>query len=86
METGKAECSGALADINRYLLNTEFADISRDQYGLEETAFLKVCDSVYAANMALMEKAALPADFKKKEELRLKYMSYMTLPMYPDYM
>ena len=86
METGKAECSGALADINRYLLNTEFADISRDQYGLEETAYLKVCDSVYAANMALMEKAALPADFKKKEELRLKYMSYMTLPMYPAYM
>lgn len=86
METGKAECTGALADINRYLLNTEFADISRDQYGLEEAAFLKACDSVYAANKAIVAKATLPADFKKKEELRLKYKSYMTLPMYPAYM
>ena len=86
MESGKAECSGALADINRYLLNTEFANISRDQYGLEEEAFLKACDSVYEANKAIVAKATLPADFKKMEEVRLKYLSYMTLPMYPAYM
>lgn len=86
MESGRAECSGALADINRYLLNTEFAYIPREQYGVEEEAFLKVCDSVYAANKAIVAKAALPEDFKKKEEVRLKYMSYSDLPMYPAYM
>ena len=81
----KLECSGDLAKINNYLLNTDFAQLSYRAGSKAEAAYIKSCDSVYNANKAKLKAAKLPAAFNAKETTRLKYYSYLALPSYTTF-
>ncbi len=78
----KMECSGDLAKINNYLLNTDFAQLNYRAGSKAEAAYIKACDSVYNANRIKLKAAKLPAAFNAKETIRLKYQSYLALPRY----
>lgn len=77
--------TGEGMDVNNYLNHTKFAMSAFNDTKKQEVAFLQSMDSVYQANIALLEKAQVPADFAKQEKERLKYASYAMLPMYPNY-
>lgn len=77
--------AGEGVDVNNYLNHTKFAVSAFNDAKKQEAAFLQSMDSVYQANIALLEKAQVPADFAKQEKERLKYTSYAMLPMYPSY-
>ncbi len=78
----KVECSGDLAKINNYLINTDFAQLNYRAGSKAEAAYIKACDSVYNANRIKLKAAKLPAAFNAKETVRLKYHSNLALPRY----
>ena len=84
-EARKFSCTGALADINNYMLQSPFASLDFNAAAKEESDFIKSSDSVYNANLALLKKANLPANFTKKEQQRLLFKSYAMFPMYNSY-
>ena len=84
-EARKFSCTGALADINNYMLQSPFASLDFNAAAKEEADFIKSSDSVYNANLALLKKANLPAGFAKKEQQRLLFKSYAMFPMYMSY-
>lgn len=71
--------------INNYLNNHRFAVAGFEDTAKPEAAFLQKLDSVYNANVTYLKKTTLPATFKQKEEVRLKYFSYELLPWYKTY-
>ncbi|MGN0281768.1 MAG: TlpA family protein disulfide reductase [Prevotella sp.] len=75
-------CSGELADINNYLLSTEYAKVNKKDAGKEFHDLLQICDTTYKANLEKLESSSLPEDFKKSERIRVKYISYSILPRY----
>lgn len=81
----KVECSGDLAKINTYLIDTDFASLNYRAGSKAEAAYIKSCDSVYNANRAKLKAAKLPAAFNAKETIRLKYQSYLALPRYTTF-
>ena len=84
-EARKFSCTGALADINNYMLQSPFASLDFNAAAKEESDFIKSSDSVYNANLALLKKANLPGNFTKKEQQRLLFKSYAMFPMYNSY-
>ena len=68
----KVECSGDLAKINTYLIDTDFASLNYRAGSKAEAAYIKSCDSVYNANRAKLKAAKLPAAFNAKETISLK--------------
>lgn len=77
--------TGKNAAVNNYLNHTDFATLKFEDSGKPEVAYLKTIDSVYTVNTNLLQKAQLPVDFKQKEAIRLKYLSYRGLPWYKTY-
>lgn len=84
-KTRQTKCEGELSAINNYLFNTNYGYLGYSIAGSKETSFIKSCDSLYAANKAILNKAKLPANFKEKEAIRLKFLSYEIFPKYPVY-
>lgn len=81
----KVECSGDLAKINTYLIDTDFASLNYRAGSKAEAAYIKACDSVYNANRIKLKAAKLPAAFNAKETVRLKYHSNLALPRYTTF-
>lgn len=76
---------GSAAEVNRYFIS-DFAKLDlRTDSKLGEAAFLAKCDSVYSANVALMEATALPAELKTLEKQRLIFDLYPNLTQYSLY-
>ena len=84
-EAREFNCTGAAATINNYLIKSPFAVLDFNAAAKEEADFIKSSDSVYNANLALLKKANLPANFTKKEQQRLLFKSYAMFPMYMSY-
>lgn len=77
--------TGKETAVNNYLNHTDFATLKFEDCSKPEAVYLKSTDSVYTANINRLQNAKLPADFKQKEMIRLKYLSYETLPWYKTY-
>lgn len=77
--------TGEGAKVNDFLNKTRFARVTNRDAGKAEAAFIQKTDSVYQANIAILEKAGMDEGFVKAEKERLKYTAYLMLPMYQNY-
>ena len=77
--------AGEGAKVNNYLNQTKFAKVSYEDTRKPEAAFIQTSDSVYQANLAILESAGMGEAFVKAEKERLKYTAYAVLPMYQNY-
>lgn len=82
---GKVECTGALADINTYLITTRRGNLGYRTAGRSEQEFITVCDSLYKAEKAKLDAARLPESFAKVEDVRLRYTTQAIYPLYKQY-
>lgn len=77
--------TGAGASVNTYLNNGKLKQLAFNDAKVEEKAYIQKSDSLYQANLNVLEVAGLPDGFVKQEKERLKFYSYAGFPLYPIY-
>ena len=79
------ELKGKFLTVNNYLNKTEFQFSRINDTELGESDFLHKTDSLFQVNLNRLNGLQLPESFKRAEAKRLKYLSYQTLPLYPQF-
>lgn len=77
--------SGEGAEVNTYLNNGQLSAMQYDDAKIDEEAYMQKTDSIYQANLSVLEASNLPDSFTEIEKQRLKYFSYGGVPLYPVY-
>lgn len=81
----KTTFEGSMSAVNSYLNYNKLVFLNYSDVQKTESACIKTADSLYIANLKYMESLNLPSNFKQQEKIRLKYVTYSMLPMYPLY-
>lgn len=76
---------GENAAANDYLNSRQLKAASFNDTEKSEAEFIGFADSLYAANVTLLENAQFGEPFTGMEKTRLKYFTYANFPMYPLY-
>lgn len=76
---------GKNADKNQYLNDRKLKTPSFNDTEKAEADFISFADSLYAANIGVLESGQFGEPFTGMERIRLKYYTYANFPMYPLY-
>lgn len=79
------EFEGDAAAVNAYLNAGQLKNLTFQDTKLPEEAFMQKADSLFDANIKVLDEATLPKAFAEKEQTRLKYFTYGMFPMHPVY-